>query len=86
MMDRDAIRAFVARDRERVAALKRDHHAGRHRASRGASGLEAAQALRDHVRKVRPDWPTARDRDEDFAHHVALKRRIDRAAHAFAAL
>ncbi len=83
-MDRDAIRAFVARDRDRVAALKRDHHARAHRASRGTSGLDAARALRDYVRRVRPDWPTARDRDEDFAHHVALKGRIDRAAHAFA--
>lgn len=84
-MDRDAIRAFVARDRDRVAALKRDHHAKRYRESRGTSGLDAARALWEHARKVRPDWPTARDRDEDFAQHVALKRRIDRAAHAFPA-
>ena len=82
-MDRDAIRSFVARDRDRVAALKREHHAGRYRASRGTSGLEAGEALRRYALKVRPDWPTARDRDEDFAHHVAMKRRIDRAAHAF---
>lgn len=84
-MDRDAIRAFVARDRERVAALKQEHHARRYRLSRGTSGLVAARALWGYARKVRPDWPTARDRDEDFAHHVALKRRIDRAAHAFSA-
>jgi hypothetical protein len=84
-MDRDAVRAFVARDRERVAALKRDHHARRYRASGGKSGLEAAQAMREHARRVRPDWPTVRDREEDLAHHIALKRRIDRAAHAFSA-
>jgi hypothetical protein len=84
-MDRDAIRAFVGRDRERVAALKRDHHARRYRASRGTSGLDAARMLREHARMARPDWPTARDRDEDLAHHVALKRRIDRAARAFSA-
>lgn len=83
-MDRNAIRAFVARDRGWVAALKRDHHAKRHRASGGRSGLEAARVLREHARRVRPDWPTARDRKEDFAHHVALKGRIDRTAHAFA--
>jgi hypothetical protein len=82
-MDRTALRAFAGRDRDSVAALKREHHARRHRASRGAAGLQAAQALREHARKVRPDWPTARDRREDFAHHVALKRKIDRAAHAF---
>jgi hypothetical protein len=83
-MDREAVRAFLTRDRARVAALKRDHHAGRHRASSGTAGFAAGQALREHARKVRPNWPTKRDRDEDFAHHVTLKRRIDRAAHAFA--
>ncbi len=84
-MDKDAIRAFAVRDRDSVAALKRDHHARRHRASRGTAGIETARMLREYVRKVRPDWPTARDRDEDLAHHVALKERIDRAADAFAA-
>ena len=83
-MDRDAIRAFVARDRDRVSALKRDHHAKRYRMTRGTSGIVAGRLLREHARKVRPDWPTTRDRDEDFAHHLALKREIDRAAHAFA--
>ena len=82
-MDRDAIGAFLARDRDRVAALKRGYHARRYRLSRGTWGLDAARALWEHARKVRPDWPTARDRDEDFARHVALKQLIDRAAHAF---
>jgi len=84
-VDRDAIQAFVARDRDRVAALKRDHHAKRYRASRGTSGLEASLMLSAHARIVRPDWPTKRDRDEDLAHHLALKRRIDRAVHGFSA-
>jgi hypothetical protein len=84
-MHRTALRTFASRDRDSVAALKREHHARRHRASRGSAGLQAAQVLREHARKVRPDWPTARDRDEDFARHVALKRKTDRAAHAFSA-
>jgi hypothetical protein len=84
-MDRDAVRAFVARDHDRIAALKRAHHAKRYRASRGKSGLEAGRVLWTYARRVRPDWPTQRDRDEDLAHHVELKRRIDRAVHAFAA-
>ena len=84
-MDRAAIRAFVARDRERVAALKREHHAKQYQASHGTAGLEAGRWLREHARRVRPDWPTERDRDEDFAHHRALKKVLDRAAHAFSA-
>ena len=83
-MDRDAIRAFVGRDRDRVAGLKRDHHAKRYRITRGTSGIEAGRLLWEYARKVRPDWPTTRDREEDFAHHLALKREIDCAAHAFA--
>lgn len=82
-MDKYAIRAFAERDRDSVAALKRDHHARLHRASRGTSGLAAARALREYARRVRPDWPTPRDRDDDYSHHLALKARIDRAAHAF---
>jgi hypothetical protein len=84
-MDRDAIRAFVARDRDRVVALRQEYHAKRYRASHGTSGLEAGRMLRAHARRVRPDWPTERDRDDDLAHHVELKRRIDRAVHAFSA-
>ncbi|MGQ0653608.1 MAG: hypothetical protein ACT4P4_15290 [Betaproteobacteria bacterium] len=83
-MDRKALAQFAARDRERVAALKREHHARQHRASRGAAGLRAAELLRQYARKARPGWPSARERAADLAHHVALKRRIDRAAHAFA--
>jgi hypothetical protein len=78
-MDRDAIRAFALRDRAEVAAAKENWWAGRGR----AVALRAARALWAHARSVRPDWPTARDRAADLAHHVALKERLDRAARAF---
>jgi len=39
--------------------------------------------LWQHARRVRPDWPTPRDRNEDLAHHVELTRRLDRAADTF---
>jgi hypothetical protein len=82
-VDPEAIRTFIARDRERVAALKREHHARRYRASRGNAGLVAGQLLWAYTRRVRRDWPTKRDRGEDLAHHVELKRRIDLARDAF---
>ena len=81
-MNREAARSFVSRDRDLVAALKREFHATRHRVSRGKSGLAAGRMLREYVRKVRPDWPTARDRRRDLADHVALKQLLDRAARA----
>jgi hypothetical protein len=32
------------------------------------------------MRQVNPDWPTDAQRADDLAHHVELKRAIDRAA------
>lgn len=82
-MDRDSVRAFLARDWELLAASKRAHRAARFRSSRGRSGLEVAQMLRECMRRVRPGWPGARERQRDLADHVALKRLLDRAARAF---
>jgi len=82
-MDGRAVRAFLDRDRERVERAKREYHAERHRSDGGVSGMALGQALREHARRVRPDWPTASERAEDLATHVALKRKLDRAADAF---
>jgi hypothetical protein len=82
-MDGRAVRAFLDRDRERVERAKREHHAERHRSYGGASGMALGQALREHARRVRPDWPTASERADDLAAHIALKRKLDRAVDAF---
>ena len=82
-MEADAIRAFVGRDRDAVDALKRAHHARRHREQGGAAGFAVGSVLLEHARRVRPDWPTPRDREADLAHHVALKSLLDRVADAF---
>ena len=37
------------------------------------------------MRQINPDWPTEAERQEDLAHHIALKRMIDRAASVFIA-
>ncbi len=84
-VNREQLRAYAGRAWARAAALKQEHWA-REFATRGpAATFEAAQALREHMRAVRPDWPTDEERREDLAHHVALKRAIDRAASAFRA-
>ena len=82
-VDPDAVRAFVSRDRAAIDASRRAYHARRYRERGGAAGFEVGQMLWQHARRVRPDWPTPRDRNEDLAHHVELKRRLDRAADAF---
>jgi hypothetical protein len=82
-VDRESIRAFVNRDHAAVASLKRAHHTNRFRELGPQAGIALARALWEHARRVRPDWPTRRDRARDLADHVELKGRLDRAAHAF---
>lgn len=83
-MDPADLRAFARRDRSAVEQLKRDYWARQFREQGGMVTLRAGHALYDYARRVRPDLPTERDRAEDFAHHVALKRMLDRASRAFA--
>jgi hypothetical protein len=83
---REHVRAFAARGWRLVSDAKRDHWA-RELAERGPGPAHMASvALREHMRLVRPDWPSETDRREDLDHHVALKRAIDRAARVFAPL
>ena len=71
---------------ERVTeALKREHWA-RELAQRGPlATFEASQVLWEHMRTLRPDWPSDDEQRQDLADHIALKRLIDRAAGAFLA-
>src|SRR5262245_5346793 len=77
------VKAYAARAWHLAAELKQDHWA-RELAERGPlATFEASQALLEHMRCLRPDWPSEAERSEDLAHHIALKRAIDRAAGAF---
>jgi hypothetical protein len=82
-MNAEDLRAYARRDWRAAEVRKRDHWA-RELAERGAlATFEASQALWEHVRCIRPDWPTPEERRADLAHHVALKRALDLAAGAF---
>ena len=77
-MDREAARQFA--DRWTAEVTERD---GRHWASvyqrEGSEALvRAAAALRAHMKSVRPDWPTALDRSEDLAAHLAMRAIFDK--------
>lgn len=77
------LRAYVERDWAAAESLKQEHWA-REFADRGPEAtLQASQALWRHMRLVRPDWPSDPERLGDLAHHIALKRAIDRVAGAF---
>ena len=84
-MDSEAARAFLGRGWTEAERLEREHWARLRWEEGPAALLRAAQALWDHVRRQRPDWPSERERAEDLAHHVALKRLLDQAARALGA-
>ncbi len=82
-MNPEDLRAYAQRAWHVAEALEQEHWA-REVAERGRlATFEASQVLWEHMRRLRPDWPSPEERREDLAHHVALKRAIDRAAGAF---
>jgi hypothetical protein len=82
-MNPNHLREFAMRERAPVQEAKAQYWAERFRIQGWEANWRTAQELAAYVRRVRPDFPTARDRDEDLAHHVKLKDLLDRAAHAF---
>ncbi|MBI1736023.1 MAG: hypothetical protein HYR51_12685 [Candidatus Rokubacteria bacterium] len=84
MESRD-VRSYVERGWAAAETGKREHWAHEFATRGPQSTLDAAHTLWVHMRAVRPDWPTERERDADLAHHIALKRAIDRAAGFFLA-
>jgi hypothetical protein len=81
-VDRAAIVAYLERGWREAEMAKLDHWAREYAARGPGAGLAAAHALWLHARRLRPDWPTEAERLEDLEHHVALRRRLDRAARA----
>lgn len=82
-MERETIQAFAERDWKSVERAKRRHWAERFRKAGSAATFAAGQALRELARQVRADWPTERDSADDLAHHLELKRALERAADGF---
>jgi hypothetical protein len=79
-LDPAAVRAYLTRDWGRLT-----EDAERHRAEMYQRDPEwtwrTAAALRHQVATTNPGWPSAADRDADFAHHQHLRELLDRAAH-----
>ena len=83
-MERVHLESFLRRDRAAVARLKREHWVARYRQSGGLATMRSGHQLYEHARRLRPDFPGQRARAADLAHHVELKRRLDRTADALA--
>jgi hypothetical protein len=83
-VDRHFIEQFARRDWQSAGASKDAYWAERFKRDGAQPAWEASQALLAYVRRLKPEFPTARDRDLDLAHHLELRLRLARAAHALA--
>jgi hypothetical protein len=75
-MDAEDLRAFANRDWRAVARAKREYQARLFREQGPAAMVRMARELFAHARAVKPDWPSAREREADLLHHVELKRAL----------
>jgi hypothetical protein len=82
-MDVASVRAYARRDWAAAERLRLRERATQYRREGPRGTIAASRALWRFVRSVRRDWPSERERASDLALHVALERRLDRAARAF---
>jgi len=75
---KEDLTAFVRRDWNAVAALKRRWWAGQKSRMTPAEALNLGDELRRHVSALRDDWPTAEDRRKDLAFHIRLSELLGR--------
>jgi hypothetical protein len=76
------IRAFAKRDWRAIAAVKDEAWLEVRRRLDFKGALAHADALRCQVRRVRPDWPTRAERDDDLAVHARVAEVLRRAGRA----
>jgi len=85
-MNPEDVRAYAKGVWSAAERLKREHWA-RETAVRGPlATFEASVALWEHMRRLRPEWPSPDERRADLEHHARLKRAIDAARGAFRAV
>jgi hypothetical protein len=63
---------LARRDWDVLTVSKAAHWADQKKRYGPASAIRAAEALRQQVATLRPDWPTEEDRREDLATHARV--------------
>ena len=76
-VDLDDVRAFAARRWDLLEQETDGWRAERFRTQGAASTMAASVALRERYWRIH-GRPTSARRQSDLAHHVALKRKLDR--------
>ena len=76
VVNSDDVRAFARRDWAAIADAKASYWAERKRTMTVDQALAVADALRIHVRVLRPEWPDPGSRDEDMAVHERVSEAL----------
>jgi len=71
-VNHDDIKAFAERDWGLVEQAKRRFWRQRKQVLSPGEALAIAEGLRLHVRALRPDWPSAKERAEDLEVHARV--------------
>ncbi len=81
-IDRADLETWLGRDRVAVERERNRFWARQRELLGPAANLRASESLSRHMRSVQPDWPSAREREADLAHHVIWTTLVDRVARA----
>ena len=76
MIKKEQIKAFAERDWGKIAELDSSYWASEYRCNGAVSSLKVADALRQHMKSVRPEWPDEAARAADLQHHIKMKRLL----------
>jgi hypothetical protein len=77
-LDPQSVGDYLGRGWREAKALDRAHWLAERQRRGSAATIEVARALHEHMRAVRPDWPTAHDVQLDLEHQVRLKALLDK--------
>jgi hypothetical protein len=72
--------AFAQRDWHALSEIKAAYWAEVGRSSGSAPALRAGEELRRQVRHLHPEWPSAREREQDLVTHARVAASLRRVA------
>jgi hypothetical protein len=81
-IDESSLRQYLERPWQELTSQTEEHRVAAYARDPEWTWRTAA-ALREAVVRANPGWPTKESRQEDLAHHLALRSLLSRAAHAF---
>ena len=77
-MKHHELQEFANRDWQQISDMDRSHWVSEYRKNGSAATLRASQALWQHMKSIRPEWPDAAERQRDLDHHIAQKQLLTR--------